>query len=74
MPYGSKVEHPDDVGYTEGGRAYIRFMLKPQRQRIFALKSRKWWRNSRKGAWHTYLDRTDWEWVASIGERYGRYI
>ena len=69
-----KVEHPDYVGYTEGNRAYIRFMLRPQRQLIVALKSRKWWWNSLKGAWSTYLDRADWEWVASIGERYGRYI
>ena len=69
-----KVEHSDYVGYIEGDRAYIRFTLRPQRQLIVALKSRKWWWNSRKGAWSTYLDRADWGWVASIGQRYGRYV
>jgi len=69
-----KVEHPDYMGYTEGDRAYIRFTLRPQRQLIVALKSRKWWWNSLKGAWSTYLDRADWEWVASIGERYANYL
>ena len=38
-----KVEHPDYVGYAEDDRAYIRFMLRAQRQLIVALKSRKWW-------------------------------
>ena len=68
------VDTADYVGYIEGDRAYIRFTLRPQRQLIVALKSRKWWWNSLKGTWSTYLDRADWEWVASIGERYGKYI
>lgn len=69
-----KVEHPDYEGYTEGDRAYIRFTLRPQRQLIVALKSRKWWWNARRGEWSTYLDRADWEWVQSIHERYRAYL
>ena len=62
------------TAYREGDRAYIRFIMRPQRQLIVALKSRKWWWNSGKEAWSTYLDRVDEEWVKSISERYAKYI
>lgn len=60
--------------YIEGDRAYIKFVLKPKRQLIVALKSRGYWWNSGKSAWSTYLDRLDKEWVAEISSRYGQYI
>lgn len=60
--------------YIEGDRAYIRFFMKIQRPLIVALKSRKWWWNTHKGAWSTYLDRVDKEWISSISERYAKYL
>lgn len=62
------------TAYREGDRAYIRFIMRPQRQLIVALKSRKWWWNSGAEAWSTYLDRVDEEWVRSISERYAKYL
>ena len=62
------------TAYIEGDRAYIRFPMKIQRQLIVALKSRKWWWNSHKGAWSTYLNRVDKEWVSTISERYAAYL
>lgn len=62
------------TAYTYGDRAYIRFTMKPQRQLMVALKSRKWWWNSSESAWSTYPDKLDKEWVASISERYAQYI
>lgn len=62
------------TAYREGDRAYIRFIMRPKRQLIVALKSRKWWWNSGAEAWSTYLDRVDEEWVRSISERYADYI
>ena len=44
------------TAFIEGDRAYIKFIMKPQRQLIVALKSRKWWWNSYKKAWSTYLE------------------
>lgn len=64
----------DYVAYTEGDRAYIKFVLKPKRQLIVALKSRGWWWNGRENAWSTYLTKLDKEWVLSISERYSKYI
>ena len=62
------------IAYIEGDRAYIKFIMKPQRQLIVALKSRKWWWNSYKNAWSTYLSRLNKEWIATISERYNKYI
>lgn len=62
------------TAYTMASRAYIKFTMKPKRQLIVALKSRKWWWNSRENAWSTYLDKLDREWVASISERYSAYV
>ncbi|MBQ4431218.1 MAG: hypothetical protein II877_06915, partial [Synergistaceae bacterium] len=62
------------TAYREGDRAYIRFIMRPKRQLIVALKSRKWWWNSGAEAWSAYLDRVDEEWVRSISERYADYI
>lgn len=62
------------TAYTEGDRAYIKFLMKPKRQLIVALKSRGYWWNSYKSAWSTYLDKLDKEWVQTISNRYGQYI
>ena len=62
------------IAFIEGDRAYIKFVMKPQRQLIVALKSRKWWWNSYKNAWSTYLKKLDKEWVSSISDRYSNYI
>lgn len=62
------------TAFIEGDRAYIKFIMKPQRQLIVALKSRKWWWNSYKNAWSTYLYKLDKEWVSKISERYAKYI
>ncbi len=62
------------TAYTEGDRAFIHFTMKPARQLIVALKSRKWWWNSGKSAWSTYLDRLDREWVAGISTQYAKYV
>lgn len=62
------------TAYIEGDRAYIKFVMKPQRQLIVALKSRKWWWNSYKNAWSTYLSKLDKEWVSNISERYNKYV
>lgn len=62
------------TAYTEGDRAYIHFTMRPARQLIVALKSRKWWWNSGRGAWSTYLDRLDREWVAGISTQYAKYV
>ena len=62
------------TAYTEGDRAYIKFIMRPQRQLIVALKSRKWWWNSTKKAWSTYLNKLDKEWISTISERYSKYI
>lgn len=60
--------------YTEGDRAYLKFILKPQRQLIVALKSRGWFWNAYKSAWSTYLNKVDKEWIESISERYSKYL
>lgn len=62
------------TAYIEGDRAYIKFVMKPQRQLIVALKSRKWWWNSYKNAWSTYLSKLDKKWVSNISERYNKYV
>lgn len=62
------------TAYTMGDRAFIKFTMRPARQLIVALKSRKWWWNSREEAWSTYLNRLDKEWVESISDRYAKYV
>ena len=62
------------IAYIKGDRAYIRFIMRPQRQLIYALKSRKWWWNSYEKAWSTYLDKLDRKWVSMINERYSKYL
>lgn len=60
--------------YIEGDRAYIKFLMKCKQQLIYALKKRGWWWNTHKGAWSTYLNRVDKEWISSISERYSQYL
>lgn len=67
-------EDENFTAYIEGDRAYIRFPMRIQRQLIVALKSRKWWWNSNKKAWSTYLDRVDKDWIKSISTRYSSYL
>lgn len=67
-------EDKNFTAYVEGDRAYIKFIMRPQRQLIVALKSRKWWWNSGKKAWSTYLEKLDKDWVSTISERYKKYI
>lgn len=62
------------TAFIEGDRAYIKFIMKPQRQLIVALKSRKWWWNSYKKAWSTYLEKLDKEWVSKISKKYAKYV
>lgn len=62
------------TAYTEGDRVFIKFLMRPKRQLIVALKSRGYWWNSGANAWSTYPDRLDKEWVESISSRYGQYI
>lgn len=62
------------IAYIEDDRAYIKFIIRPQRQLIVALKSRKWWWNSYKQAWSTYLEKLDRDWVENISEKYAKYI
>ena len=57
------------TAYKEGDRVYIKFLMRPKRQLIVALKSRGWWWNSYKNAWSTYPDKLDPEWVESISEK-----
>lgn len=62
------------TAFIEGDRAYIKFIMKPQRQLIVVLKSRKWWWNSYKKAWSTYLEKLDKEWVSKISKKYAKYV
>lgn len=62
------------TAYKEGDRIYIKFLMRPKRQLIVALKSRGYWWNSGKSAWSTYPDRLDKEWVESISSRYRQYL
>ncbi|GFH95092.1 hypothetical protein IMSAGC003_01626 [Lachnospiraceae bacterium] len=67
-------EDDNFTAYTEGDRAYIKFVMRPKRQLHVALKSRGWWWNSYQSAYSTYLDRVDKEWIATISTRYEQYI
>lgn len=67
-------EDDNMTAYKEADRVYIKFLMRPKRQLIVALKSRGWWWNSYKNAWSTYPDKLDLEWVASISEKYAKYI
>ncbi|RUT39489.1 hypothetical protein EJP82_26015 [Paenibacillus anaericanus] len=60
--------------YKEGDRYYINFVMKPKRQLIVALRSRGWWWNARVGAWSTYLNKFNHEWVSGISQQYEKYI
>lgn len=60
--------------YIEGERAYIKFPMKVQQQLIYALKKKGWFWNSHKGAWSTYLDRVDREWIENISNKYEKYL
>lgn len=64
----------DFTAYKYGDRVFIKFVLKPQRQLIVALKSRGYWWNANKGAWSIYADKADSEWIKTISERYGKYL
>ena len=52
----------------------IKFTMKCKQQLIYALKKKGWWWNTYKGAWSTYLDRVDIEWIKSISEKYEEYL
>lgn len=67
-------EDENFTAYIEGDRAYIKFLMKCKQQLIYALKKKGWWWNTHKGAWSTYLDRVDKEWIASISEKYKDYL
>ncbi len=71
-----EVVFQDDniVSYKEGERYYIKFVMRPKRQLIVALKSRGWWWNARENAWSTYVEKYDQEWVSSISTRYAVYV
>lgn len=62
------------TAYKEGERYYIKFVIKPKRQLIVALKSRGWWWNAHQKVWSTYLNKYDQEWVSGISNQYNRYI
>lgn len=62
------------TAFTEGDRVYIKFIMRPKRQLIVALKSRGYWWNSGKSAWSTYPNRLDKGWIESISSRYGQYL
>ena len=64
----------DYTAYEYKDRVFIKFMLKPQRQLIVALKSRGYWWNSHENAWSTYANKADHEWIKTISERYSKYI
>lgn len=67
-------EDENFTAYRMSDRAYIKFLMRPARQLIVALKSRGYWWNNRENAWSTYLDRVDEDWVKTISERYGKYV
>ena len=48
--------------------------MKCKPQLIYALKKKGWWWNTYKGAWSTYLDRVDVEWIKNISEKYEEYL
>lgn len=67
-------EDENFTAYIKGDRAYIKFIMRIKPQLRYALKSRKWWWNSYEGAWSTYLDRVDKEWISNISENYSKYL
>ena len=67
-------EDENFTAYIEGDRAYIKFLMKCKQQLIFAMKKRGWWWNTHKGAWSTYLDRVDKEWISNISKQYEQYL
>ena len=64
----------DLTAYEEQGNICIRFRLKPQRQLIFALKSRRFIWISAHEIWRVAATDELTEWVKSIPERYEAYI
>lgn len=60
--------------YFEGDRAYIKFSMRCKQQLIYALKKKGWWWNTHKGAWSTYLDKVNKDWIASISQKYEDYL
>ena len=67
-------EDANFTAYTEGDRAYIKFLMRPQRQLVLALGHHGWWWNSHKRAWSTYIKKLDEKWVSTISARYAPYI
>lgn len=67
-------EDENFTSYIEGERAYIKFLMKCKPQLIYALKKKGWWWNSHKGAWSTYFDKVDKDWIASISQKYEDYL
>lgn len=55
-------------------RVFIKFVTRPKPQLIYALKSRGYHWNSNEGAWSVPVKKYDADFVASIDERYAKYL
>lgn len=64
----------DFTAYEEQGKICISFRLKPQRQLVVALKSRRFVWVSAHEEWKATSTEELKEWVKTIAERYERYI
>lgn len=67
-------EDANITAYTEGDRAYIKFLMCPKRQLVLALGHHGWWWNSHQRAWSTYTEKLDEKWVSTISTRYAPYV
>jgi len=57
-----------------GERVFIKFTTRPKPQLIYALKKRGWHWNALESAWSVPVDKYDKEFVASIDDRYEKYL
>lgn len=57
-----------------GERVFLKFTTKPKPQVVYALKSRGWHWNGLEKAWSIKPEKYDAEYVASIDERYEKYL
>ena len=67
-------EDANITAYTEGDRAYIKFLMCPKRQLVLALGHHGWWWNSHQSAWSTYTEKLDEKWVSTISTRFAPYV
>lgn len=67
-------ESPDYSVFSEAGYIYIRFRLKPSRQLIVALKSRKFTWYSDELAWRAPYDAERRNWACFLVDNYADYI